>query len=466
MSNESILVIEDEKLLRWSVVQRLTQEGYRVSEAPTGAAATDILDSGDFDLVLMDYRLPDTDGSQILRDIFSKDSNLLVIVMTAYSTVQSAVEAIKAGAYDYLTKPFDLDELVFIISKALETTGLRREVAELRAKLGEQYGVRDIIGKSPRMLDVFATIEKVAKSEATTVLLQGESGTGKGLAARAIHSQSRRADKPFLTVTCTALPENLLETELFGHEKGAFTDAKSERRGQFELADGGTIFLDEIGDLSQPLQAKLLRFIEEKTLRRVGGSMDIRVDVRIIAATNQMLEKAVEEGRFRPDLYYRLKIVPITLPPLRHRIEDVPLLVQAFIDDFNREFNKRVKGLSEEAMDQMMHYHWPGNVRELRNMIERAVLLTSKETLDADILFPDRPRERGAENGDRRGGVELPSEGIELDKVEADLVRQALDRTDGNQSAAARLLGITRDQIRSRIKKFGLDSPGPKGRKA
>ncbi|NOZ20141.1 MAG: sigma-54-dependent Fis family transcriptional regulator [Planctomycetes bacterium] len=465
MSNESILVVEDEKLLRWSVVQRLTQEGYRVSEAPTGAAANDILGGGDVDLVLMDYRLPDTDGSQILRDVLGKDPNLLVIVMTAYSTVQSAVEAIKAGAYDYLTKPFDLDELVFIISKALETTGLRREVAELRAKLGEQYGVRDIIGKSPKMLDVFATIEKVAKSEATTVLLQGESGTGKGLAARAIHSQSRRANKPFLTVTCTALPENLLETELFGHEKGAFTDAKSERRGQFELADGGTIFLDEIGDLSQPLQAKLLRFIEEKTLRRVGGDMDIRVDVRIIAATNQILEKAVEEGRFRPDLYYRLKIVPITLPPLRQRIEDVPLLVQAFIDQFNREFNKRVKGLTDEAMNQMMRYHWPGNVRELRNMIERATLLASKEMLDTDVLFPDRPREKAVESPTGEGAIHLPPSGIELDKVEAELVRQALDQADGNQSAAARLLGITRDQIRSRIKKFGLGSSGSKGRK-
>jgi len=456
MADESILVVEDEKLLRWSIVQRLTQEGYRVSEAPTGAAVTDIIDREALDLVLMDYRLPDADGSQILKDVLAKHPNVLVIVMTAYSTVQSAVEAIKAGAYDYLTKPFDLDELVFIINKALETTDLRREVEQLREKLGEQYGVRDIIGKSAKMLEVFSTIEKVGKSSATTVLLQGESGTGKGLVARAIHARSTRSNKPFLTVTCTALPENLLESELFGHEKGAFTDAKSERRGQFELASGGTIFLDEIGDLSQPLQAKLLRFIEEKTLRRVGGSVDIQVDVRIVAATNQMLDQAVDEGRFRPDLYYRLKIVPITLPPLRERMEDVPLLVQAFIDEFNKEFGKSVKGVSEHGMDELLHYRWPGNVRELRNMIERAILLSAGETLDSPDLFPDRPRETVGETVMSEGIIKLPPGGIDLAQVEAELVRQALNLTNQNQSAAARLLGITRDQIRSRISKFGL----------
>jgi len=454
MASASILIVEHTQELRDSIARRLTEDGYDVATASSGVEAFEAIRVRDFDLVLLERELPDVNAIEVLKEIVRNKPDLLVIAMTKDGSVESAVRTIKAGAYDYLTKPIDLTKLSFIIQKALETTKLRHEVADLKAQLGSQAGEPKIIGRSPQMAQVFAMIDKVARSGATTVLLQRETGTGKGVVARAIHARSRRAQNPFLVVTCTAIPQTLLESELFGHERGAFTDARARKRGQFELADGGTILLDEVGDLPLDLQAKLLRFIDEKKFVSVGGTSEISVDVRIIAATNQMLDKAVEEGRFRPDLYYRLKIVPITLPPLRERREDIPLLAEAFIQDFNKEFGKHIKGIEEDAQMAMMEYEWPGNVRELRNMLERAVLLSRGDYLGYSDLFPEREPESMLSWVDV---VRLPPEGTNLRQVEVSLVKQALAMARGKQTLAAKLLGLTRDQLRSRIKKYGLN---------
>jgi DNA-binding NtrC family response regulator len=409
---------------------------------------------------------------EVLRRAADLYPDTTVILMTAYSSIHSAVEAIKLGAYDYVNKPFDFDDLLASIQKALETTRLRREVKRLRNEQKNAYGVSNIVGRSAAMRDVFVMIRKVAESAATTVLIQGESGTGKDLVAKAIHFASDRSDKPFMNITCSALPETLLESELFGHERGAFTDAKLQKKGLLELASGGTVFLDEIGDMGLALQAKLLRFLEEKTMKRVGGVRDIRVDVRIIAATNRDLEKAVRQGAFREDLYYRLKVIPIHLPSLEERKDDIPHLVAHFLDQFNREFKKSTQGFSPEALDCLMRYHWPGNVRELRNVIERAMILETKpqiavEDLPREIVRPPAepsgappPASAGAEeppdaDGDD-GTYRLPETGVTLEEVERDLVRQALERTRGNQTHAARLLNISRDALRYKMKKFGL----------
>ena len=453
MSAEKILIVEDEKMLAWSLAQRLRKEGYEAAHLSTGREALAALSRQDFDLLLLDFRLPDMDGLDVMKEAQAAHRHLPIILMTAHGTVESAVQAIRAGAHDYLSKPFELDHLVLIIRKGLETTSLRREVDDLRARLREQFGVTNIIGASPQMLEIFALIRKIAPSNAT-VLLQGESGTGKGLLARAIHYQSQRAEAPFVTIPCTAIPETLLETELFGHERGAFTDARTEKRGQFEVAHKGTVFMDEIGDLPQALQAKLLRFLEDKTLRRVGGTRDIVVDVRIISATNRDLESDVAAGRFRSDLYYRLKIMPIHIPPLRERRADILPLATAFIADFSREFKKHVRGLAPDAVEAMKRYHWPGNVRELRNMLERAVLLGAGPLLHAEDLFPETLR--AAAPGEPTIAFRLPEGGVNFESVEKELVVQALAAAGGNQSKAARLLGMTRDQIRFRIKKFGL----------
>ncbi len=466
MSAEKILIIEDEKILAWTIAQRLGKEGYEATAVSTGREGLGALSQQDFDVVLLDYRLPDLDGLDVMKQIHGDHSSLPVILMTAYGSVESAVEAMRAGAYDYLSKPMDMNHLVLVIRKVLETTTLRREVKELRERLREQYGVTNVISNSPQMLEIFSLIRKIAPSNAT-VLLQGESGTGKGLLARAIHHQSNRAEASFVVLTCSAIPETLLETELFGHERGAFTDARSEKRGQLELAHGGTLFMDEIGDLPMGLQAKLLRFIEDRTFKRVGGTRDIVVDVRIIAATNRDLQADVAAGRFRSDLYYRLKIVPIHIPPLRQRQADILPLANAFIHDFNREFKKHIRGIAAEALEDLKRYYWPGNVRELRNMIERAVLLGSGPLLRREDFFPEAGLPGGAVQavppGQPAAAFRLPEGGVNLEEVEKNLVVQALAAAGGNQTRAARLLGMTRDQMRSRIKKYGLtasDEPG------
>src|SRR3954469_20511076 len=342
MAAPTILVVDDEQLIRWSLSDRLKQEGYRVLEAGTAAEALERHAEG-VDLVLLDYRLPDGDGLAVLKRIKELNADTLVIMLTAVSTVDTAVEAMKAGAYHYANKPFNLDEIALLVDKALETTRLRREVKALRASQAQPFSVDRIVGESGAVKAAKALLQKVAASPASTVLLTGESGTGKDLAAKVLHYASDRAAKPFMNITCSALPDTILESELFGHERGAFTDARQQKRGLLESAEGGSVFLDEIGEMAPALQAKLLRFLEEKTFKRVGGVADIKVDVRVIAATNRNLEDEVRKGRFREDLYYRLNVLPIVLPPLRARTEDIPRLIEYFVDIFNREFRKQVR---------------------------------------------------------------------------------------------------------------------------
>jgi DNA-binding NtrC family response regulator len=452
MPNDTILIVDDEALIRWSLAERLRAEGYQVREAGTGAAALEQMQESP-DLVLLDYKLPDTDGVSVLRKMKSRDPDLLVILLTAYASVETAVEAMKLGAYHFANKPFNLDEIVAIVERALETTRLRREVRHFRSSAARPYSLHSIVGSSPEITELRHMVARIATSPASTVLLTGESGTGKDLVAKIIHYSSDRSARPFMTITCSALPEQLLESELFGHERGAFTDARMQKRGLFEAADGGTVFLDEIGDMVPSLQAKLLRFLEEKTFKRVGGSADIRVDVRVIAATNRNLEEEVARGSFRSDLYYRLNVLPMAMPSLRTHMEDVPLLTEHFIDLFNAEFRKRILGASHSAYAVLQQYGWPGNVRELRNVIERAMLLSDRDRLEASdfvsLTSSTHPNE-----------LQLPPGGVDLDQLERSFVVQALHRCSGNQTRAAALLGLNRDQIRYRIEKYELNHAG------
>jgi DNA-binding NtrC family response regulator len=366
--------------------------------------------------------------------------------------VETAVDAMKHGAYHYANKPFNLDEIVLLVQKALETTELRREVKTLRARQAQPYTIDSIVGDSAAIVAVRALLQRIAGSPASTVLLTGESGTGKDLAAKVLHYGSVRASRPFMNITCSALPETLLESELFGHERGAFTGADRQKRGLLESADGGTVFLDEIGEMVPLLQAKLLRFLEEKTFKRVGGSADIKVDVRVVAATNRSLEEEVRKGKFREDLYYRLNVMPVTLPPLRQRRDDVPRLLLYYVDLFNTEFRKHIRRIAPKTLDALRAYAWPGNVRELRNAVERAMLLA-----DGDELSDDHFPVTGVPLTRLSGQVELPIEGVNLEELERSLVVQALERSGWNQTRAATLLGLNRDQIRYRIEKFKLE---------
>jgi len=451
MQAPTVLVVDDEQLIRWALTDRLSQDGYRVIEAGTAADAVARSEEG-VDLVLLDYRLPDGDGLSVLRKIKQHDPDTLVILLTAFSSVETAVEAMKQGAYHYANKPFNVDEIALVVEKALETTRLRREVRALRASQAQPYSIDRIVGESQALVGIKALLQKIATSPASTVLLTGESGTGKDLAAKVIHYNSDRSAKPFMNITCSALPESLLESELFGHERGAFTGADRQKRGLLETADGGTVFLDEIGEMVPGLQAKLLRFLEEKTFKRVGGAADIRVDVRVIAATNKNLQEEVRQGRFREDLFYRLNVLPIVLPPLRDRAEDIPRLVNFYVDAYNAEFKKRVRGVAAEAMKLLQRYPWPGNVRELRNAVERAMLLTEHDTLAREDFSIGTAASVRLDDH-----VELPAGGIDLDDLERSLVVQALERSGWNQTRAAALLGLNRDQIRYRIEKFKLE---------
>lgn len=461
-ASEHILIIEDEKLIRLSLRSRFEREGYRVTEAETCAAGLAALRNTPPDLVLLDYRLPDGDGISMLKEITTELPATVAILMTAYATVESVVEAMKLGAYTYVNKPFDIEELLAHVRNGLQTTALRREVERLRRRESGDREGPDIIAESPGMRAILEDIKKINRVSSSTVLLRGENGTGKDVLAHYIHRTSGRVSRPFQNVTCTALPDALLESELFGHERGAFTDARSRKPGLFELADGGTLFLDEIGDLSTALQAKLLRFLEERRFRRVGGTEDIQVDVRIIAATNRNLEAAIGKGEFRQDLFYRLAVIPIHVPPLRERKDDILPLSLLFLDRFNREFNKHVTGIAPAASLALETHDWPGNVRELRNTLERAMILGTGERIELHDLNREirnaSPSECAAPAASC-GTFELPEGGIIFEQLERDLVTQALERTGHNQSAAARLLGMTRDQIRYRIEKFGLGAP-------
>jgi two-component system, NtrC family, response regulator AtoC len=456
LETAKILVIDDEKLLRWSMQQNLSKEGYTVITAEKGIEGLGLFIEEEPDIVLLDIHLPDISGINVLESIRKEDPNAIVIMVTAFGDIQTAVKTIKFGAYDFVEKPFNLEKLKILIGKALETCSLRREVSQFRSQLSTKYGFSNIIGTSDEMLKILELTRKVAKSDATTILLQGQSGTGKDLIAKVIHYESNRASKPFMDINCTALPESLIESELFGHEKGSFTDAKQMKKGLFELADGGTVFLDEIGDMKLSTQAKLLKIIENKTFKRIGGVKDISVNLRIIASTNKSIVEEVKKENFREDLYYRLKVIPIHLPPLKDRGEDILQLAKFFIDDFNREFKKDVKGLSKETGKAFLAYPWPGNVRELRNVIERAMILENEEYILPEHLPAEFLTGETRFTGLMNAPIVLPPGGFDIEEVEKNIIKQALEQSKWNQTRAAKLLNLTRDALRYRMQKFGF----------
>jgi len=460
MAKERILVVDDEYLIRWSLQQELAKEGYEVAAAEDGESALRTVRESPPDLVLLDIQLPGMGGIEVLQKIKAADPEIVVIMITAYGIVDTAVAAMKAGAFDYLNKPFNLEGVKLSIKKGLDTSRLRGEVQRLRQEQQARFSLDRVVAVSASMRAVLDLVARVSSSGASTVLLQGESGTGKDLVAKALHYTGPRAERPFMAVNCASLPEQLLESELFGHERGAYTDAKGTKKGLFELADGGTIFLDEIAEMRLDLQAKLLRVIEEKSFRRIGGVKDIQVDVRIVTASNKDLDEERRAGRFREDLFYRLNVVPIRLPPLRERPEDIVPLAAYYLRVFNREFAKHIAGLSAEAEKAMLGYSWPGNVRELKNVIERATLLQTAAVIEAVDLPPEILGAQKAAVPGQGGGAPaaftLPPGGLSLEKLEDDLVRQALEQTRGNQTRASQLLGISRDSLRYRMKKTGL----------
>jgi DNA-binding NtrC family response regulator len=456
---ESILIVDDEAIVRRALREQLKEEGYEAEEAKNVAEAQERLKQPGPSLVLLDLQLPDGNGLDLIPLVRSHWPQTPSIVMTGHGSVETAVRAIKMGAFSYLQKPLNPEELTVVLRQAIETNRLVQRAEDQRRREAERYSFNAIIAESPAMRRVLEEARIVTESPAATILLLGESGTGKGLVASAIHYASRRAANPFLKVTCSAIPETLLEAELMGHEKGAFTDAKAQRRGVFESADGGTVFLDEIGDMPLSLQAKLLGVLEDRSFSRVGGTHRIYVDVRLIAATHRDLNQAVEEGRFREDLLYRLHVVPIVIPALRDRTEDIVPLAESFRAAFNREFGRQVEGFDDNAVAYLEGHSWPGNVRELRNAVERAMLFSRKNVLTQDDFLLEtgyRPRLGRAKAPGAGASFVLPPDGIQLNEFEQELVRQAMNRAGGNQSRAAALLGISRDQIRYRLEKMGL----------
>src|SRR5579863_3678943 len=476
MPAEKILIVDDERLVRWSLRQKCEEWGYLVVEAATGELGLRTAQQESPDLVLLDVRLPDLNGVQVLEQLKKNGDARAVIMITADPQLDDVKSALKLGAYDFVGKPLDFEELRVSVQNALETNRLRTEVQSLRGEVRRRTGYHEVVAVSSKMTELLHFVQKVASSEATTILIQGESGTGKDLIAKAIHYESTRQERPFVAINCSAIPETLMEAELFGHEKGAFTDAKAMKKGLFETADGGTLFLDEIGELSPLLQAKLLRVLEDQVIRRVGGVRDMQVDVRVIAASNRDLEKAVREGNFRQDLYYRLAIIAIFIPPLRDRAEDILPLVDFFINLYNRKFKKAVRGITQEARRLLLAHNWPGNVRELKNSIERAMILDDEPILrPAYMPFAVGEAARSGltafENSsmpaDGGGGKQLPNgrvlprlyipeEGTSLEEVERAMVEIAMRQANGNQTHAARLLDISRDALRYKLKKFEL----------
>jgi two-component system response regulator AtoC len=454
-----ILVVDDEKMIRWSLGEALRGWGYEPIEAETVNAALTNFDADPPSAVLLDINLPDGSGLDVLRKIRHRQPDAVVIMITANVLVDETIAALRGGAYDFIGKPINLEELHVAIRNGIEASRLRKEVTQFRRERAQQFSFDQIIGQSPAMREMLAMARKVAESEVSSVLLQGESGTGKDLVAKAIHYQSNRADGPFIAINCAAIPATLIESELFGYEKGAFTDAKARKEGMFEQAEGGTLLLDEIGELELSLQAKLLRVLEEGAFRRVGGLKDIPFDARIIAASNRDLRTESEAGRFRLDLYYRLSVIQIDIPALRERGEDVIQLAEHYIESFGKRLRKTVRGIEDDVAEAFRSYHWPGNVRELRNVIERALILEDDDVITTKYV----PRglvagtNQSASEGDGLSTHEmfrLPAAGASLEEVELSLVRQAIERSSGNQTRAAELLGISRDQLRYRLKKL------------
>ena len=473
MAQKRILIVDDDKLVRWTLTQKCTEFGYFSLEASSGEEALRMLQTDPVDAILLDVHLPDLSGIEVLEKLKQAGETRSVIMMTADPQLDDVKAALRLGAYDFISKPINFDELSVTLQNALDAGELRTEVETLRDEVRRRAGYHDVVGVSRKITELMKFVYKVAASEATTILVQGESGTGKDLVAKAIHYRSNRAERPFVAINCSAIPETLMEAELFGHEKGAFTDAKAMKKGLFEVADGGTLFLDEIGELSPLLQAKLLRVLEDQVIRRVGGVRDIQVEVRVIAASNRDLEREVREGRFRQDLYYRLAIISIFLPSLRERKEDILPLIDFFLAHYNRKFRKSVQGISEDTRRLLLNYDWPGNVRELKNALERAMILEEGSLLKPDDLpfsvasgrsgpvLTDKsagaPVESQPAPGKRRlPPLSIPEGGTSLEDVEHALVELALQQSHGNQIKAAKLLNISRDALRYKMKKFGL----------
>ncbi len=449
---QRILIIEDEEKLRRVLQLQLASAGFEVEQAGSAEQALPLLDRAD--LILTDLKLPGMSGLDLLALIQRQNSRAPVIMMTAHGSVEVAVQAMKSGAADFVLKPFALDHLMALVHKALEVRGLKDENRKLKEELGRRYEFDNIIGRSPQMQEIFAAVLRVAPTRAT-VLLTGESGVGKDLIARAIHFHSPRKDLPLVKINCTALPENLMESELFGYEKGAFTGATTSKPGKFEQADTGTVFLDEIGDVPLPVQVKLLRVLQERELERLGSNKTLRIDVRMVAATNQDLRAALEQGTFREDLYYRLNVVPIEIPPLRERKQDIPPLASHFVQKLAPDLGAAVESITAAGMERLLEYSWPGNVRELENVIERSLVMATGKQLDAKDIRLDLPRARMNSSTE----LALP-DGMSLDQYEQELIKQALKKANGNKSQAARLLGLTRNALRYRLTQMGMEAGG------
>jgi two-component system response regulator AtoC len=440
----SILIVEDEKLLLSSLKKALARDGYHIVTATRGEEALDSFRENNPDIVLLDVKLPGMDGMQVLKMMKIADMNVPIIIMTAFSGIKGAVEAIKLGAYDYIAKPFDIEELIFVLARCLASQKAVAEVNNIRSTRKVQYSFNNIVSASANIKKTIDLSRRLAQNAQSTLLIMGESGTGKELFANAIHYNGPRSDHPLITVNCAALSEGILESELFGHEKGAFTGAMKQKRGMFELADRGTLFLDEIGEITQKTQVKLLRFLEEKKIQRVGGTEKIDLDVRIIAATNQDLLQGVNEGKFREDLYYRLNVISFIIPPLRERRSDIPLLIDYFIEGYNRMLNKGVKGCDREVLDILQDYPWPGNIRELRNIIERAMLLSEGDVIRSEDIPLEQTASRGRSDMARISALDP----MPLDKLIKSYAQSALSKCRDNRSRTAAALNITRQRLR------------------
>jgi len=459
VSSEKILLIDDSPDILTHLSEYLKNEGYEVEASTDGEKAISMIERKCYDIILTDLMMPNIDGMEVLKYVTQHSRESICMILTGYGTIKNAVEAVKLGAFDYLTKPIKMDEILITLKRALEFRDLKRENQNLRNQLKKKYKFENIIGDSEKMHQIFETIEKVADTD-STILILGESGTGKELIAKAIHYNSYRREGPFIPVNCAAIPSELLESELFGHEKGAFTNAIRTRIGRFELANGGTVFLDEIGDMSPNLQSKLLRVLQERQFERIGGVKTVKVDIRIIAATHEDLKVAVEQGKFRQDLYYRLNVIPIQVPPLRERKSDIPLLVHHFLNHFNRSKKRKIQGINNEALNRFLEYLWPGNVRELENIIERIVILTNNDS----ITVQDLPEKIQTLSRDEQAPLfEIPEEGISLDNAlnefEKKLILQALNKTGWIKNKAAQLLNLNRTTLIEKIKRQNLQRP-------